>query len=380
MLTVSVGTVDPMTPRHDFKLTHPGSLIAAIPAVLGFVPERSLVIVGIDGGEMGAVLRMDLSDALAGGVGHLVDVAASSGADAAIACIVDDAGSDCTSCGQEYAGLCAALADRLEAVDMTLIDAHIVDRIAAGGRWHCADGCGAGGVVDDPSASPLSMAAVLDGRRLYASRDELESIIATDLSRDSAGIARAVQERADGPRLGDQDIRNVQRKAVRGIISAARRVGRGKRLSDQEVAGLAYDLTDLTVRDAAYALAVGSAAGAAEQLWVYLARVLPPPWRAEALTFVGFFAYARGDGPLAGVALSAALEVDPTHRMAGMLDSALQAGMRPEKIRGLATTGAVLARDLGITLPGDAGAGVRPSRPSRRAPSRAAGRRSRGRG
>ncbi len=376
---MSIGTVERMTPRRDFNLTHPGSLIAAIPAVLGFVPERSLVIVGIDRGEMGAVLRIDLSDALAGGVGHLVEVVASSGADAAIAVIVDDAGSDCASCGQDYAGLCAALDDRLDAVDMTLIDAHVVDRIAAGGRWHCADGCGAEGAVDDPAASPLSMAAVLDGRRLYANRDELESVIATDLDRDAAGIARAVQELDDGPRLGDQDGKGVQRKAVRGIIAAARRVARGKTLSDPEVARLAYDLTDLTVRDAAYALAVGSSADAAEQLWVYLARVLPPPWRAEALTFVGFFAYARGDGPLAGVALSAALGIDPAHRMAGMLDSALQAGMRPDKIRDLATTGAGLARDLGITLPGERGQGVRPSRPSRRAPSRAAGRRSRGR-
>jgi hypothetical protein len=37
--------------------------------------------------------------------------------------------------------------------------------------------------------------------------------------------------------------------------------------------------------------------------------------------------------------------------MAGMLDTALQSGMRPEKIRDLARTGYRLAEQLGVRLP-----------------------------
>ena len=37
----------------DFHLNRPGVLIAALPAVLGFVPEKSLVLVTVDRGEMG---------------------------------------------------------------------------------------------------------------------------------------------------------------------------------------------------------------------------------------------------------------------------------------------------------------------------------------
>jgi hypothetical protein len=69
------------------------------------------------------------------------------------------------------------------------------------------------------------------------------------------------------------------------------------------------------------------------------------------LVQLAFSAYARGDGPLAGVALDAALRCDPDHRMAGMLDQALQSGMRPEQIRELAFTGYRLARRLGVELP-----------------------------
>lgn len=82
-----------------------------------------------------------------------------------------------------------------------------------------------------------------------------------------------------------------------------------------------------------------------------LARILPVPYRTEALVLVAFFAYARGDGPLAGVSLDAALRNDPTHRMASMLDQALQSGLRPERIRELALTGYRLAEQLGVRLP-----------------------------
>jgi hypothetical protein len=105
------------------------------------------------------------------------------------------------------------------------------------------------------------------------------------------------------------------------------------------------------VRDTLYALAVGESAGEAESLWALLSRNLPRPWRAEALVLLAFSAYARGDGPLAGVSLEAALRCDPDHRMAGMLDTALQSGLRPEHIRDLAVTGYRLAKQLGVTLP-----------------------------
>ena len=50
--------------RRDFELNRPGAVIAALPAVLGFVPEKSLVLLSIDDGELGSVMRVDLSDAL----------------------------------------------------------------------------------------------------------------------------------------------------------------------------------------------------------------------------------------------------------------------------------------------------------------------------
>ena len=56
----------PMTTfrASDFDLNRPAAMIAALPAMLGFVPEKSLVLVTVEDGGPGCVMRVDLSAAL----------------------------------------------------------------------------------------------------------------------------------------------------------------------------------------------------------------------------------------------------------------------------------------------------------------------------
>jgi hypothetical protein len=332
----------------DFHLNRPGVLIAALPAVLGFVPEKSLMLVTVDRGEMGCVMRVDLSDELPHSLAHIADVAAAAKPDSAIAVVIDEDGASCRMCNDEYRELADRLTTALANRGIELLAAHVVDRVAAGGRWHCADGCGNAGTVDDPSASPLAVAAVLDGRRLYARRAELQEVIEVANSARADLLAEIIGDsKPDSAERPDE----AARADIEATIAAAARVADAVELDDDELARLAWALTDLRVRDTLYALAVGENAGQAESLWALLSRTLPEPWRVEALVLLAFSAYARGDGPLAGVSLEAALRGDPTHRMAGMLDTALQSGLRPEKIRDLAITGYRLADRLGVQLP-----------------------------
>jgi hypothetical protein len=340
------------THQPDYRLNRPGALIAALPAVLGFVPENSLVLVSLDGGELGAVMRVDLSEELRGRVGHLAELAAAAAPEAAIAVIVDAQGAHCPGCNEEYRQLCSELAEALAQHDIRLWAAHVVDRVARGGRWHCVDECGSGGTIDDPSASPLAAAAVLDGRRLYARRADLQAVIAVEDPARSADLTAALERQAakrETARAADPA--GCARRDVENAMAAASRVAGGQPVSAVELAELGCALVDGQVRDTLYALAVGARAGEAESLWAHLARTLPPPWRAEALALLAFSAYVRGDGPLAGVSLDAALRCEPGHRMAGMLDTALQSGMRPEEIRELADTGYRTAKRLGVRLP-----------------------------
>jgi hypothetical protein len=336
------------TSQPDFMLNRPGALIAALPAVLGFIPEKSLVLVTLDRGEMGAVMRVDLSPRLADTVDGIAEVAAAVRPDAVIAVIVDADGALCPECAEDFRELSRVLTDVFALQEITLLAVHVVDRIAAGGSWHCADMCGARGTVDDPSSSPLAMAAVLDGRRLYARREDLLEVIeVTDTARIQR-LARRIRKQLKTRTERDDE---SARRDVELAIVVAERTRNGADLADAEAAELACALTDINVRDTLFALAVGEKAAEAETLWALLSRVLPEPWRVEALVLLAFSAYARGDGPLAGVALEAAVRNSGGHRMASMLDTALQSGLRPEGIRELAVSGYRVADRLGISLP-----------------------------
>ena len=338
----------------DFHLNQPGTLIAALPAVLGFVPENSLVLATIEHGQLGCVMRVDLSTSLADALDHLAEVAGASGPDAAIAVIVDEDGAACRVCLDEHRELAVALADALLLHGIELLASFVVDRLEAGGRWRCAADQSCGGTIEDPSSTPMAAAAVLDGRRLYARRADLLEVIAVQNPRRAAALGAALsdideedgEDGEDEPRT-DSDVR----ADVEHALEMSRRVSDGALLTDDDLIRLARGIVDPRVRDTLYALAVGCEAGRAESLWAVLARTLPQPWRAEALVLLAFSAYARGDGPLAGVSLEAALKADPHHRMAAMLDQALQTGMRPDQIRELAQTGYRLAKRLGIRLP-----------------------------
>ena len=338
--------------KPDFTLNRPGALIAALPAILGFVPEKSLILVSIDGGELGAVLRVDLSAQVADGVGRLAEIAAAAAPASAIAVVVDADGAGCPVCTDEHRELCTVLTEALAAHGIELLAAHVVDRVAAGGRWHCADGCGASGAVDDPEASPLAVAAVLEGRRLYAHRADLQALIDPGDPECGAAVAAAIEQcAATHAAARRQNPRGQAQRDVEQLLTAATEFADGRPPTVPELAALGCTLSDLTVRDTVCALAIGENAAEAENLWALLVRSLPQPWRSEALVLLAFSAYARGDGPLAGLSLEAALRATPEHRMAGLLDTALQSGLRPDRIRGLAETGYRLAHELGVTLP-----------------------------
>ena len=323
--------------HSSFRITSPGSLIGAIPAVLGFVPAKSLVLVTVEKGRLGAVLRADLSADLIDHADRLAGAAASAGAESVIIVIVDDDGALCPMCKDDHGRLCEAIGGALAGHEISVSAAHVVDVIGVGGTWHRIDGCADSGPVEDPQSSPLAAAAVLEGRRLHRRREDLQDLIAvTDPARAAAlsDLIAAANGKRDTELRADADGRRCRDLTV--TLASAAGIAAGTGLDDTTIADLACAMTDGSVRDVLYALVVGEESGALENLWAELSRTLPAPWRAESLALAAFWAYVRGDGPLAGIALEAALAVNPAHRMARLLDAALQAGMHPTKIRELA--------------------------------------------
>ncbi|MFG1794727.1 DUF4192 domain-containing protein [Nocardia sp. NPDC049149] len=356
----------------------PGELIAAVPAMIGFVPERSLVVLVLrasvdleDRAVVDAVLRFDLDQEdgqrrlRAGTVARCVaQVCAHDDVAEVLAVVVDDRAVESDRRPADFGERCGtgrfevlidAIGRRLATQDIALAGAWAVRDIDPDERWWTLFGANRRGTVPDPANSAVALSHVLDGRRIRGTRAELTALVRVDVELqkqvaallDSAlSVARDRYARA--VRHGDPI--SYSRQALEYVLWQIANTESDVDLMAPELAELAAALRDRSVRDAMFALAVGEHAEAAEALWATLTRALSGGDRAEAAALLGYSAYARGDGPMAGIALEAALEAEPDHPLALLLDASLNLGMRPEQLRRLARSGYHAAADLGIDL------------------------------
>ncbi|WP_238815439.1 DUF4192 domain-containing protein [Nocardia brasiliensis] len=366
------------TPDCVVRVDEPGELIAGVPAMIGFAPERSLVVLVLravpdraDGAIIDAVMRFDLDQE--GGRGRLraeqvarcvAQVSAHDDVAEVLAVVVDDRSVEPDLCGSDIVERCgigrfdmliAALARRLAAQDIALAGAWAVRAIRPGQCWWSLFGMERSGLLSDPATSAVALAQVLDGRPVLASRTELTAMVAEDSALQDevaalleTALAVAHDRYARAVRRGDPNA--YSRQALEYVLWQVANIESDNEPMARELAELAAALRDRAVRDAMFALAVGDHAVAAEALWAILARALRGRDRAEAAALLGYSAYARGDGALAGIALEAALAADPDHPMALLLETSLSLGMRPEQMRRLARSGYHAAADLGIDL------------------------------
>ncbi|MBF6373273.1 DUF4192 domain-containing protein [Nocardia farcinica] len=356
--------------RYRVRIGEPGALIAALPALVGFYPDRSLVVIllgpdpnGVETARVGAAVRLDLDPRAAMGLvpDYAACVARIAGADdarTALLVLVDDRldpPGGVPGAGFSPTTFAAALAERLGGHGVPVGGAWATTVVATGQPWWSLRGIRRRGRVPDPTASAASLAHVLDGGTILRSREQLVASIAPDpelreqvAQRLAAIAAGSGPEFARAPR--DGDVRRYRRRALEFVLWQIASMASGASPTAHELAAVATALRERSVRDAAFGLAVGDHAIAAEQLWVLLVRAGTGADRADAAALLAYCAYVRGDGPLAGVALEAALMAEPSHGMATLLDAALRAGMRPGRIRKLARAGYDTAACLGVDL------------------------------
>ncbi|MEU4319506.1 DUF4192 domain-containing protein [Nocardia fluminea] len=348
--------------RPPLRVDEPGELIAALPAMLGFVPERSLVVAvlhEVAGGAaeaIEAVVRFDLDVAtdirlLDQFTACLASICLREEATGVLAVFVEDRA--------EFEGeevlQAAELIDALAEDGIAVRGAWSVPAIAAGQRYRSVFGTVGTGLVTDPSSSLVAVSHVLEGKQIRGSRRELTALMIPDellSARVRAHLGPADARYRAGlvaaTRAGNAVA--YQRRALEWVLWQIADTASGAPRAARELARLAATLRDRPIRDAVYGLAVGDHAEAAERLWAQLVRAAPGTDRAEAAALLGFSAYLRGDGPFAGVAIAAAVEADAEHAMAVLLETSLQTGLRPERLRRLALCGHQIAADLGVDI------------------------------
>ncbi|MCW2684172.1 MAG: uncharacterized protein JWP33_2085 [Blastococcus sp.] len=345
------------------RISDPGGIAAAIPHLLGFRPRESVVLIslrGPTGSRVGLTVRGDLPPAgQEEAVARLLSRSVCSDRPREVLLVVlteaPDSGTpdrramgrgatDGSGVDLPHRALVREFVLALAAVDVPVHDALLV----RSGRWwsyDCPKPCCAPGAGTRLPAgvTELEVAAVATGAVVARDRADLGDRIARPRSggarRNMAAACAAVAEETVARVLavGSDEVAAESWSAVEAAVVRCRPGAPvpGGRLSDSEVARVVCGLRDVGVRDRALGLSLGPDAAAVEQLWTECTRRAPAPLDAAPATLLAVSVWLRGDGAMAGVALTRALDSAPDYGLARLLAQALAACLAPADLRSL---------------------------------------------
>jgi hypothetical protein len=305
-----------------------GDLLAAVPYLLGFHPTDSLVLLTLRDRRVVFQVRADLPvpAEVPEVVARLTELAIRQASTSAVVLGYGQ--------GSQVTPVVLALCPALESAGVTVLDAL---RVADGCYWSylCTEPgcCPPEGRPYDGSGTAIAAEAVVAGCVALPSREELARRLDPVDGPDRAAMTEATR-RAD-ERLAalvegaPKDPAEALLRAGRSAVDrAVRRQRAGMPLDDDELAWLSAMLVYLPVRDHAWE-SVGGDLGTHVSLWTEVVRRCDPELVAAPATLLAFAAWRAGEGALASIALSRAVDVDPGYQMARLLGRALSGGLSP---------------------------------------------------
>ncbi|MGC9496159.1 DUF4192 domain-containing protein [Streptomyces sp. WG7] len=356
--------------EHQVTLRTPAELADALPYLLGYRPEDSIVLVALrdrDGrGRFGGRARLGIPadvDDWAGAAGQLVHGLVTGSErrgvrpEQMVAYLCQEPARGET--GREVMERLRPLAQRLRVACGTL-DVPVVEAlcISAGRFWsYCCDDvvcCPAEGTpMGLPGTSVLAAAATYAGIQVRGSLSELRARLlpregAAALEQEAALDAAAmvlvsrIFDDTGRSHVAEETLDLAQR-VMRRLAEAppvsgvpAEDLRDDQLLGHDETAALILGLQDRTTRDRAAEWMEGDEAGPALRLWRALARRCVGPYGEHAaapLTLAGWVAWSTGDELEAREALAMALGADPDYLFARLLHQACNEGLDPESVR-----------------------------------------------
>ncbi|MDF3147182.1 MULTISPECIES: DUF4192 domain-containing protein [unclassified Streptomyces] len=356
--------------EHQVTLRTPAELADALPYLLGYRPEDSIVLVALHDrggrGRFGGRARLGIPastddwDSAARQLAHgLVRGSERRGARAEqmVAFLCQEPAKGET--GQQVMERLRPLAQKMRlacgGLDVPVIEALC---ISDGRFWsYCCDKgecCPPEGrPMGLPGTSVLAAAATYAGLQVRGTLRELQArllpwetaaALEQEIALDTVGMALVPRILDDATRAGVAEetlelaARLLSRFAaappVSGTLTADLRDD--ELLGHDEAARLILGLQDRSTRDRAAEWMEGDEAGPALRLWRALARRCVGPYREHAappLTLAGWVAWSTGDDLEAREALAMALGADTDYLFARLLHQACNEGLDPESIR-----------------------------------------------
>ncbi|WP_328442834.1 DUF4192 domain-containing protein [Amycolatopsis sp. NBC_00438] len=331
--------------------------VASIPALFGFAPENSLVLITTltnDDGSAGTgpLIRIDLTS-FTGHADYCVRHFNRQCADLPVSCVtgvvirtVDEAADSGNSL--PLRADVDAVIQQLAEHGFVDVDVVHVPAVAEGARWRSYRDTDRTGVLPDPATTPAAAAAVAAGHSTAASREALagrftpvpESLRARLQPCIADAIESAViDERwhlAAHVRLARADA--AIRAAAHGELPA----------DDADIIDLVATFAVPAFRDALLAVPDHTTHLAAENLVLHLWRHSCDPVAGHLATAVAVYAYLRGDGTVARIALE---HTGPEQPLAGLLSHLLELAVAPSKVRDMIRNASADARRTLLSEP-----------------------------
>ncbi|WP_327400827.1 DUF4192 domain-containing protein [Streptomyces sp. NBC_01288] len=357
-------------PEHQLTLRTPAELADALPYLLGYRPEDSIVLVALhdrDGrGRFGGRARLGIPAgaddwaSVARQLAHgLVTGSERRGTRPeqmiAYVCQEPAPGESGRQVMERLRPLVQKLRTECGRLDVTVIEALC---ISDGRFWsYCCAGKGCcpvdGSPMGLPGTSVLAAAATYAGlqvrgtlRELRARLQPWETAVALrqEVALDAAGMTLVPRILDDASRADvAQETLDLARRIMRRFAAAPHVSGAlhadfrdDALLAHDEAATLILGLQDRTTRDRAAEWMEGEDGAPALRLWRALARRCVGPYGEHAaapLTLAGWVAWSTGDDLEAREALAMALGADPDYLFARLLHQACNEGLDPESIR-----------------------------------------------
>ena len=316
---MSLGTVVGMNPTPEsaqdqppvrtLRATTPDDVAAFVPLALGFVPERSVVMISV--GTSGLHARVDLPhdpDDVDDVVEALLRPARRHRVQSVLFVVYDD---DTTVADEAM----WALHEAFEDAGITVREAlRIHDD-----RWFAvlpgAPLAAYQGVRFQRSDHRFTAQGVFDGRVTHASREALRSTLAPDPG--AVAVVRSLLEGASEMPPGRL------RELVEGHLSSA------TPFTDAELAAVAVTVVTGPGRDEAWAWLDRARGAGGVALWSDAVRRLPDSHVAAPAAILAFTAWLSGNGALAWCAVDRSRAVEPRQTLADLVAGLLESATSP---------------------------------------------------
>ena len=307
-------------------LTSPHDLLAAIPFLIGYHPENSLVLVALKDDNVGMAMRVDMPTDIAP---ESYDLLAShfqrEAADAALIVAYVDSESD------PEAVLINTSAALLRA-GISIKESLIV----SDGRYrsmlcHDSECCPPlGSPIPDIDSSRIAAEHVIAGHPMPFAN-------VSGLVQSIAALPSAMEEswqsevRTFWIESDSENLLDLQRDGATAVIDLAGEYAQGRGAEDRElVARVIGRISDIQVRDYALGSHNEETADAYWQMWRELLLIAPRGFVAPIASIFAALAYERGEGALAHKALDRALADDERYSLALLLRRVFTAGWPPQ--------------------------------------------------